>query len=295
MTSLTVKAPAKLNLLLGVTTHVVNKKHLITTVFTTINLADNLTFSYDRSQSRQITLEVVSATGIAPLNLPLEQNIVYKAVLAMEEFCSKKLDGHLHIVIDKYIPSEGGLGGGSSDAAATLKALATLWNIDPLSQAVLAAAYSLGADVTFFLYGGCALMGGFGEKLMRTLPQPALNVALIKPQGGVSTGEAYMAFDADPQLMPSVERLVGLLESADVPVWVLAQAFENNLYPAACSLMPELGSLVEEIAAQPDVEIAVLAGSGATVFGVCKNAQAAARTAKHFGDQGYWAKACITA
>jgi 4-diphosphocytidyl-2-C-methyl-D-erythritol kinase len=294
MTQLSLKAPAKLNLLLGVTPHVVNGKHLISTIFSTINLSDTLTFTFDKSQPRKITLEVISAAGITPLNLPMEQNLAYKAVLAMEEFCGKKLTGHLHIVIDKYIPSEGGLAGGSSDAAATLKAISTLWEIDPLSEPVLAAAYSLGADVTFFLYGGCALMGGSGERLIRILPQPKLDFVLVKPEGGVSTKAAYEAFDADPQVVPPLEQLVQQLQSKVASPSSLAKQFANNLYPAARLLMPELDAIRFEMSLQEGVDTILLTGSGSTTFGVCESAQAAARIAKHFGEKGYWAKACMT-
>lgn len=294
MMSLTLTAPAKLNLFLGITPQIVEGKHRLITLFSTIGLADTLTFSYDESQSRKITLDLVSDASITALDLPLEHNIVYKALLLVEELCGRTLDGHLHIAIDKRIPSEGGLAGGSSDAAATLKFMAALWSLDPLGDVVLAAARLLGADVTFFLYGGCALMGGSGEQLIRALPQPKLDLVLVKPEGGVSTKAAYAAFDADPQPLPSVDGLVELLEDGGASTEELARAFANNLYPSACSLMPQLEALVAEIAAQPGVHAAVLTGSGSTVFGVCENAQAAKRAAQRFTEQGYWTRNCTT-
>jgi 4-diphosphocytidyl-2-C-methyl-D-erythritol kinase len=288
-------APAKLNLLLGITPQIVGGKHVLTTVFSAISLADTLTFTYDDTQPRGISLDVQASSDSAPLRIAFERNIVYKAVLAMEEFCGRTLAGHLRIVVDKRIPVQGGLAGGSTDAAATLKYLAGLWGIDPLSEPVLAAASALGADVTFFLYGGCALMGGGGEQFIRALPQPKLDLVLVKPKGGVSTKAAYAAFDADPQPLPSAERLVNLLQDAGTPRQVLAQAFANNLYPAARSLMPELEALRAQLSAQPGIHAALLTGSGATVFGVCESAQVAARVAQHFSGQGYWTKACTTA
>jgi 4-diphosphocytidyl-2-C-methyl-D-erythritol kinase len=309
------EAPAKLNLLLAVSPQVVEGKHLLTTVFSTIDLADTLTFLFDDSKERRITVEVLSAPGIAPLALPAERNIVFKAVLALEKTCSRRLDGHLHIAVDKRIPSEGGLAGGSTDAAVTLCALAEIWGIDPLSEPVLLAARKLGADVTFFLHGGCALMGGSGEKLLRSLPQPALDLVLVKPEAGVSTPAAFAAFDAqglsrsspsticranccapgpDPQAVPSAEGLVQLLESPNVSPEKLAGEMTNNLCPAACTLMPELEALIAEVASQRGVYRALLTGSGSTVFGVCESPQVAARVAKRFWDQGYWSRACVT-
>jgi 4-diphosphocytidyl-2-C-methyl-D-erythritol kinase len=295
MIRLVLKAPAKLNLLLGITSDTVEGKHLLTSVFSTINLADKLVFAFDGSQARKITLEVISSSDIKPLNLPMEENIVYRAILAMEEFCHRRLDGHLHIVIEKSIPSEAGLAGGSTDAAATLKVLANLWDIDPFSKPVLTAARWLGADVTFFLYGGCALMGGGGEHFIRALPQPRLNLVLVKPEGGISTKAAYEAFDADPQEMPPVERLLFLLENnTGMPLLALARSFGNNLYPAAASLMPELKTLVSELSARPAIEAALITGSGSTVFGVCETGMAARNAARHFAELGYWTKACTT-
>jgi 4-diphosphocytidyl-2C-methyl-D-erythritol kinase len=214
-TSATFKAPAKLNLLLGVSPRIVEGKHQLITVFTTIDLADTLSFTFDPTRERLVTVEVVCAQGVPALDLPLERNIVYRAVLALEQACGRKLNGWLDIAIDKHIPSEGGLAGGSSDAAATLRMLAGLWGIDPLGEPVLNVAKSLGADVAFFLYGGCALMGGAGEKLLRRLSQPTLHLVLVKPAGGVATAAAYAAFDACPQPQPSADRLVQLLESAE--------------------------------------------------------------------------------
>jgi 4-diphosphocytidyl-2-C-methyl-D-erythritol kinase len=335
-TSVTLAAPAKLNLLLAISPHIVEGKHQLTTVFTTIDLADTLSFSFEPARERLVTVEVVCAPGIPTLDLPVERNIVYQAVLALEQACTRELNGRLHIVIDKHIPSEGGLAGGSSDAAATLRMLADLWGIDPLGEPVLKAAKNLGADVAFFLYGGCALMGGAGEKLLRRLPQPALDLVLVKPASGVATSAAYAAFDACPQPLPSSTRLIQLLESAEAPgaqntyglvgasdarnaspvspaqppvgapttaaippppptpSFAIAQELANNLSPAACTLMPELKTLITEVGAQSGVHAALLTGSGSTVFGVCADVMAAQEAARYFARQGYWARACAT-
>jgi 4-diphosphocytidyl-2-C-methyl-D-erythritol kinase len=290
----TLEAFAKLNLLLGVMPHTVEGKHLLMTVFATIDLSDTLTFSFDNTQKRLVTAEVVSVPDVVPLDLPIDQNIVFTAVSALEESCSRKLDGHLHIAINKRIPSEAGLAGGSSDAAATLRALADIWSIDPLGEPVLRVAQRLGADVTFFLYGRCAFMGGSGERLLRRLPQPTLDLVLVKPTRGVSTAAAYAAFDANPQPMPSAECLVRLLETPGTSPDVLAEEMANNLCPAACVILPELEELIAELGSQQGVYRALLTGSGSTVFGVCEDSQTAQRVAEHFGRRGYWTKACAT-
>jgi 4-diphosphocytidyl-2-C-methyl-D-erythritol kinase len=233
------------------------------------------------------------------------------------------------VAIEKRIPPQGGLGGGSTDAAATLRFIAALWGMAPTDPRVLRAATALGADVSFFLYGGCALMGGSGETLLRRLAPPKLDFVLVKPAEGISTAAAYRAFDANPQPMPSVERLVRLLDASAAPLAApapapaaakaaaakaasptvastppsispalpgsIAAALANNLYPAACALMPGLEALVTDIQRQPGIHAALLTGSGSTVFGICEDLQAASGAAEYFAQKGYWAKACTTA
>jgi 4-diphosphocytidyl-2-C-methyl-D-erythritol kinase len=292
--TVTQQAHAKLNLLLSVTPELVGGKHLLTTVFTTISLADTLTFTFDDASGRAITLEVSSVPGVASLKIPDRQNIVYAAVETMERLCGCSLQGHLHIAIRKRIPHEGGLAGGSTDAAATLRVIAELWGMPPHDPVLEAAARDLGADVAFFLHGGCALMGGSGEKLLRRLPQPALDLVLVKPAEGVSTSEAYRAFDACPQPAPPAERLVHLLEEPDARPERIATALANNLYPAARVLMPALEALVAEVGERPGIHAALLTGSGSVVFGVCADANAASAAARHFEERGYWALPCTT-
>ncbi|MCL1846602.1 MAG: 4-(cytidine 5'-diphospho)-2-C-methyl-D-erythritol kinase [Coriobacteriia bacterium] len=295
MTRFTLQAPAKLNLLLAVSPTIEQGRHTLTSVFTTIDLCDKLTFSFASNPERRITLEVLSAPDIPPLNLPMEQNIVYKAVAALEESCARELKGHLHILLEKSIPPEAGLAGGSSNAATTLKALASIWDLDPLGASVIEAAKRLGADVPYFLYNSCALMGGNGSQLLKLLPQPALDVVLVKPPAGVSTAAAYAAFDADPQPEPPAQPLVTLLEQRNASPQLIANQLANNLTSAACSLLPELAALITDVAAQPGVYAALMTGSGSTVFGVCESADTAKGNARYFQRQGYWATPATTA
>jgi 4-diphosphocytidyl-2-C-methyl-D-erythritol kinase len=291
---LVLPSPAKLNLMLGITPHIINGKHELRTIFTTINFTDIMTFTYERARERLVTVEVINKPGTEPLSIPTEQNIAYKAVLALEGSTGKALDGHLHIRIDKFIPHEAGLAGGSSNAATTLKALAGLWGLEATSEPVRAAAHNLGADVTFFLYGGCALMGGSGEQLLKALPKPTLDLVLVRPAGGVSTREAYATFDADPQPMPEYESFVELLEAGNASPAAIAEKLANNLAPAAETLLPEIKTLTDELSATEGVYKAMLTGSGSTVFGICENTQTAVKVARKFAIKGHWAKVCMT-
>jgi len=297
MNSFTLMAPAKINLLLGVSQTIVEGKHQLSSIFSTISLSDQLVFSYDPNRDRQITIDLVNAPEIAPLSVSTEQNIVYKAVIALEQALNKQLEGHLTITMEKRIPHEAGLGGGSSDAAATLIALRKIWGIESFKYdaPVQMAAQSLGADVPFFLQGGCALMGGYGDRLIQILPQPHLDLVLVKPEAGVSTAKAYAQFDADPLPAPPTDRLVSMLVAQESTIPLLTSQFANNLSKAACALLPELATLQHELATQEGVYKAMVSGSGSAVFGVCANEDVARQVAASFKESGYWAVAATTA
>jgi len=292
LTTIVEAAPAKLNLYLGVEPHVVDGKHQLHSVFTTLELHDILTFEWggeSGSPAPSLALKTPFAPGIGPLDVPAEDNLVVKTTRALLAATSRTLEQPLHITLDKHIPAQAGLGGGSSDAAAVIRALARLWGIDPLAPACLEVAQQMGSDVPFFLHGGCALMGGSGDVFERALPQPSLDLVLVKPAQGVSTVAAYQAFDRHPQPLPPLDPLIAALESG-APERIAA-ALANNLYPAAQELLPELASVIARLQAHPGVMRALLAGSGSTVFGVCESAAAARAAAAHFSVQGFWAYA----
>lgn len=292
--SAALRSPAKLNLMLGITTNILEGKHELKTIFTTLDFADNMVFYFDGSQPRDIALELSSGPDIEPLSILSEDNIVYKTVILFEEIIGKKIEGHLHIKIDKLIPHEAGLAGGSSNAATTLKVLADIFDIPLLSAPVLETAKILGADVSFFLYGGCALMGGFGQELLRALPKPKLDLVLVRPKKGISTKEAYAAFDADPHPMPEYEELLRLLAAGMASPKKVAKNLANNLAPIANLLVYDILNLTNKLKSTQGVYNAMLAGSGSTVFGVCDSLQTAQQVANRFKEQNYWALACTT-
>jgi 4-diphosphocytidyl-2-C-methyl-D-erythritol kinase len=291
-------APAKVNLVLAVSPKVKHGKHQLHTVFLTISLADALEFYCDEEQAPGVSIQMWRESEAddeeTTLNVPLEKNIIYQSVRVFEEMTGQQPKGHLRVVVKKRIPFEGGLGGGSSDAAATLRALCKLFNIALISPKIHAAATRLGADVPFLIHGGCAVMSGAGELLERHLPVPALDFVLAKPAAGISTQAAYQAFDADPQAEPPLAPLVEALMASQLHRGAIAQACANNLYPAAVTLLPELADLRATLQKQPGVLNALLTGSGSVVFGICENKQAAADAAACLRQQGYWTQTCTS-
>ena len=215
-----------------------------------------------------------------------EDNIAYKAVDLLARKIAHVGDELISVRIEKHIPHEAGLGGGSSDAAAALIGAAKLWGVDPESPEVLEAASELGADVAFFLHGGCTCLTGTGEVFHHALEPMRKTVVLVKPEEGVSTSAAYAAFDESPVTIDP-EAHVRALEASraeEVPLC-------NNLTAASESLMPELAEMLGWIAAQDGVENSLMSGSGSSAFAICTTFDDACRIVAAARNRGWWARA----
>ena len=241
--------------------------------------------------------------------LPCAENLVFSAFAAMERACGRPLaaaDEVLHVRVKKSIPAGGGLGGGSSDAAAAIRLYAAEHGVDPCGEKALAVAAELGSDVACFLYGGATLMGGRGERLERRLPAFPLPFVLMGDAHGNATPAVYAAFDADPQPAPDADALAVLMEraaagSVDLAeaagsvgagcgsgAAALARACANNLAEAAFACNPRLRGRVERAQADPDVLAALVTGSGSTCFAICADDAAARRFAVRAAAYSSW-------
>lgn len=279
MQGLTIIAPAKVNLFLGIGRVRPDGYHDLTSIFQTLELHD--TVRLEPSDGLTLTCD-------AELDIPAENNLAFRAARAFSE--AFEVDVLVDIAIEKRIPAGAGLAGGSSDAAAVLAGLSH-WAGLPIDDSRLhRVARSLGADVPFFLHGGAALMHGRGDVLVRRLPNVDFDVALIKPAIGVSTADAYRAFDADPE---PVGDLRGVADSVRIgpDVAALGASLANNMTTASVSLVPEVGDALAWMRAQEGVYGALVAGSGSAVFAVCENPDVAARIASGAAARGLWSAA----
>lgn len=236
-----------------------------------------------------------------PIAIPTEENLVFKAIDAFEHelYCElAAFDEGLSVHVDKRIPAGGGLGGGSSDAAAMLKACSRIVRVDPGDERVLKVARSLGADVAFFLQGGCALMDGRGDTLVRPLPLFPLPIVLMGEAQGISTARIYHDFDNEPPAAPDARALAKVLEG--FPEWgasfeqkrELARLCANNLEPAAFEALPRLQERVERARRDPDVLHALVTGSGATSYAICADEGAAIRFERRAAAYCDWTCIC---
>jgi 4-diphosphocytidyl-2-C-methyl-D-erythritol kinase len=133
-------------------------------------------------ESLHIGVETLWREGMEPVEIPLADNLVTKAALALARACGFPWKGYLRISVEKHIPAQAGLGGGSADAAATLVGCAQLWGIEREDPRLAEVARSLGADVAFFLQGGCGAYGDRGDVFERSLKPRRDSVLLVIPE-----------------------------------------------------------------------------------------------------------------
>jgi 4-diphosphocytidyl-2-C-methyl-D-erythritol kinase len=175
-------APAKLNLFLHVTGRRTDGYHEIQTVFQLIDLADRLHFE------PRMGAEIRRAAG--PAEVPEASDLCLRAARRLQEACH--LDRGVDIRLEKRIPIQAGLGGGSSDAATTLVALNEIWGLRLAPSLLAELGLELGADVPFFVHGQTAWGEGVGERLT-PLELPERHFAIVYPGVGISTAEVFQA------------------------------------------------------------------------------------------------------
>lgn len=282
-------SPAKVNLVLAVSEKQESGFHEVQTIMHSLALHDTLSMRrFDDEGSGdglQVMLKCESSFTIDPLLIKAEENIAYKAVVELAKALGRTQDETIEMILNKVIPAEAGLGGGSSNAAAALVGAATLWGVGVEDERVQEVASRLGADVSFFLKGGCARLSGKGDVFEAQLEPRSGFVLLVRSDAGVSTGKAYAAFDEDP-VLPSSEYLssiAALDAAADVSLY-------NNLEKAACSVTPVVAQVLEWGRAAAGEENVVLCGSGSAVCCIFDSYQAACEASVEARKHEWWTR-----
>lgn len=281
-------SPAKVNLVLAVGNKRADGFHEVTTIMHSLSLHDTLTmrrFEEDENTGLVVRLTCETSGDIAPLNISSEENIAYKAVLELARALSRNANETLEITLSKTIPAQAGLGGGSSNAAAALLGAATLWGVDLQDAAVREVAASLGADVSFFLHGGCVRLSGKGDVFEAALEPRTGFVLLVRPDVGVSTAQAYNTFDQKPSVpdVAYLESLGSYTTASEVIPW-------NNLEEASCSLAPAVAEVATWAQSAPGVIDSVLCGSGSAVCLMCVSYDAACACSVEAHKRGWWSR-----
>ena len=262
MNSITVAAAAKINLTLDVGARREDGYHEIRSVMQTIALHDSLTVT--RTLERPgVHLEVAGdeAAGV-PAD---ESNLVHRAAVRLQKVAAARSvilgpQSGLHIRLEKQTPSRAGLGGGSSDAAATLRAVNALFGLELSRQRLATIGMELGADIPFFLTGGTALVEGLGECVTPLPPlTPPWPLMIVKPPVGVSTAWAYRALDDIP------ERVPGQATAA----WLDGHRNVQNDFWSVANTVPEIAAVYHLMLHAAERERStppLLCGSGSALF-----------------------------
>ena len=274
------RAHAKVNLDLRVLGTRPDGYHELRTVFQTIELHDVLI-----GVARRGPLSLKCKSPGVPLD---DSNLVWRAAAALWKALGRPGDPRDAVItIDKAIPIEAGLGGGSADAAAALQLFARMWGGAPIALLRDVAA-TLGADVPFFLSGGTALGLGRGEEIYPLVDLPAHRVVIVRPPYGVSAAEAYSWYDED--------RAAGMRETRElqilpVPWPTRAAQMINDLEPPVVRRHPDIAGLRTALR-EAGAVAAAMSGSGSAVFGLFRGRPAAAGIVKRLARSG--AQAILT-
>lgn len=281
--SVTVRAPAKINLHLGVGPVRADGFHPLATAYQAISLFSTVT----ATAAADWSITCTAAEGIDAAAVPLDDtNLALRAARLLAEHAGVRHRARLHL--DKGIPVAGGLAGGSADAAAALLACDLLWGLDTPTDELLALAGHLGSDVPFGLVGGSAAGHGRGEVVTSLEDTGHYEWVVLTFDDGMSTPAVYAEFDAmhadrpvpDPQIPAD---LVAALASGDVRG--LAGAVGNDLQPASLRLRP---ALAEPLQAGIDASAlaALVSGSGPTCLFLCADEAHAGRVAAALATYG---------
>ena len=234
---LEVPAPAKLNLFLHINGRRADGYHLLQSVFMLIDWCDHLHFEQRHDGA-------ISREDLSPVRLPAD-DLSVRAARALKEATGCTLG--VHIGLDKRLPAEAGMGGGSSDAATTLLALNRLWGLGLTRPQLAAIGLQLGADVPFFIGGRNAWVEGVGEQLAPVAVPPARFV-VVKPPTGASTQRIF----ASPELKRDTKTatIQGFAandsrEGAVIDLQKILAFGHNDLQPVAQALCPDVGRCIQ--------------------------------------------------
>jgi 4-diphosphocytidyl-2-C-methyl-D-erythritol kinase len=264
-----VLAPAKLNLFLEVLARRPDGYHEIESLMVTVDLHDTLTVTdFDGGSIELVCDDRSLPTGSA--------NLVVKAAerLKAATGCTRGA----RITLDKVIPAQAGLGGGSSDAAATLVALDRIWNLETPAERLDAVAGEIGSGVAFFLHAPVAICRGRGERVQPIAMGKPLHFVLVAPVFGVSTAEVYRNL-RPPETPRPIGPVTGALAHGEPSA--LGRSLFNRLQPVAEAIRPELIGVRDALAnLDPPLSGSLLSGSGSAYFGLCPDPAVAHRAAE---------------
>ena len=268
-------AYAKINLSLDVLGRRDDGYHIVRMIMQTIDLCDELTF--ETKDMECPAMDVVLETDNGDLSCG-EDNLIVRAVRCMEARYGIHKD--LRIKLKKRIPLAAGMAGGSTDAAAALRAMRDLFVPDVTNEELQKIGVTLGADIPYCITGGTQLSEGIGEKL-RILPDaPQCGLVICKPSMGVSTGEVYTRYDSLTDVHhPDVDAQIEAIHRGDLEK--MAKCCINVLEEVTGAIYPQIGE-IERFLENEGALVSRMSGSGPTVFAIFATQEQAQEAAAAF-------------
>ena len=283
MDDLVLKAYAKINLSLDVVGRLENGYHLVRMIMQTVGICDVLRFRRTDGE-----IQITSDAGDLPLG---EDNLIYKAAALMKE--RYQIKGGIAVHLEKNIPVAAGMAGGSTDGAATLKAMNLLYDLGLSEEELCEQGVRLGADVPYCILGGTALSEGIGEVLTPLSPMPDCVLLVAKPDINVSTKYVYEQLDSREIAMhPDVDGMRTAIEEKDVAG--AARRLGNVLETVTAEKYP-IVSEIKQVMLDAGAMGSLMSGSGPTVFGIFAKEDAARAAGEKIGEMGLARQIFVTA
>lgn len=249
---------AKINLFLRIGKKLSSGYHNIQSVMQKIELSDNI--SIEPLSEDKIVIEGTNK------ELENEDNLAYKAALLLKN--RFKVRNGVRIYIEKNIPLESGLGGGSSNAAAVLLNLNKLWGLKLKENQLINLASHIGSDVPFFIGENAALVEGIGDKIKRIKKSFSINIVIINPGFRISTKWAYSAYDKQKprvKIKADINRLIKAIEKKDIKE--IANNLHNDFEPIVTKKYKVINEIKNTLLRNDALNVGI-SGSGPTVFGI---------------------------
>lgn len=268
-------APAKVNLYLHILGRRSDGYHVLDSLIVFVDFGDHVTLI----ARAPYTLSISGPFARTLLEERKSDNLVWRAATAFAERVGRTLDTSIHL--QKLLPIAAGLGGGTTDATACLRALARLWNIDPSHTVLKEVAQTIGCDGAVCLYPRPWFIGGVGESLFPAPSLPPCSLVLINPRIPLSTTEIFQNFKG-PFSLPG--RFQVAPKNLHDFVTLLSQR-HNDLTTTAIQKLPLISEILSVLKMTPGCHLARISGSGATCFGLYESPYQAQKAADSIQQQ----------
>lgn len=294
MNTISLQAYGKINIGLDVTGRRFDGYHYVRMIMQTVGICDTVSVTADgmsgmsKGVSRQkARIFLTCDEPKVPRN---EHNLAWKAAERIAG--AYGLRGDIHIHLEKKIPMAAGMAGGSTDAAAVIKAMNILFGLRLSQEEMDMIALKLGADVPFCLRQGTWLSEGIGEKLTRITDAPKAHVLIVNPQFAVSTGDIYRALDdLEHPEHPDIDAMIGCIDAQDL--FGLSQCMGNILASVTEKMHPRISEIRQKMLENGALG-SLMTGSGPTVFGLYDDRDRAEGALRFFEDSSCYGKCFLT-